>query len=85
MMTIDNKDMDLIFEAIHKVQSGEMNKLKAFNSIKDKCNIKQNSFYTLCEKIAILNRLQYLNVEDYIIDDLSSQLKIFFIWRLYNE
>ena len=84
-MTIDNKDIDLIFEAVHKVQSGELNKLKAFNSIKDKCNIKQNSFYTLCEKIAILNRLQQLGVQDYIIDDLASQLKIFFIWRLYNE
>ena len=85
MMTIDNKDMDLIFEAVHKVQSGELNKLNAFISIKDKCNIKQNSFYTLCEKIGVLVRLQPLGVEDFIVDDIASKIKMFYIWRLYNS
>lgn len=85
-MRFNDNECNAILKSIHKIENGQMNKLKAFKEIKDiDVNIKQSSYFSLVDKILVLSRLKHLNVEDYIIDDVANMMNVFYIWRLYNE
>lgn len=85
-MKLSDKECKLIMQTYKDIIENKCNKYDGLKIVKE-ANIKvsQASYYKILASLELLQILKENNVDDYVIDKVAQQLKLFHIWRLYND